>query len=59
MYIEQIYTGCLAQASYYIESKGEAVIIDPIRDSEPYLSLLHNRHANLKYILESIFTTCL
>ena len=55
MYIEQIYTGCLAQASYYIESKGEAVIIDPIRDSEPYLSLLHNRHAKLKYILETHF----
>jgi hydroxyacylglutathione hydrolase len=55
MYIEQIYTSCLAQASYYIESNGEAVIIDPIRDSEPYLRLLKNRNANLKYILETHF----
>ena len=55
MYIEQIYTGCLAQASYYIESEGEAVIIDPIRDAEPYLRLLKNRNANLKYILETHF----
>ena len=55
MYIEQIYTSCLAQASYYIESEGEAVIIDPIRDSEPYLSLLKTRNANLKYILETHF----
>ena len=37
MHIEQIYTNCLAQASYYIESNGEAVIIDPIRDFSPYI----------------------
>lgn len=55
MFIQQIYTNCLAQASYYIESKGEVVIIDPIRDPEPYLTLLKNRTAKLKYILETHF----
>ena len=39
MYVKQIYTGCLAQASYYVESKGEAIIIDPIRDNKLYLDL--------------------
>ena len=37
MKIEQIYTGCLAQGAYYIESEGEAVVIDPLREVEPYL----------------------
>ena len=37
MKIEQIYTGCLAEAAYYIESKGEAAIIDPLREVDPYL----------------------
>jgi len=55
MYIEQIYTGCLAQASYYIESNGEAVIIDPIRDSAAYINLLESRKAKLKYIFETHF----
>ena len=53
MYIQQIYTDCLAQASYYIESQGEAIIIDPIRDSEPYLQFLKERNAKLKYIFGS------
>ena len=55
MYIQQIYTDCLAQVSYYIESQGEAIIIDPIRDSEPYLQLLKERNAKLKYIFETHF----
>ena len=37
MKIEQIYTGCLAQGAYYIESNGEAVIIDPLRETQPYI----------------------
>jgi len=55
MYIEQIYTDCLAQASYYIESNGEAIIIDPIRDSSGYIDLLETRNAKLKYIFETHF----
>ena len=55
MYIEQIYTSCLAQASYYIESKGEAIIIDPIRDGSKYINLLETRNAKLKYIFETHF----
>ena len=37
MIIEQIYTGCLSQGSYYIESQGEAAIIDPLRETGPYI----------------------
>ncbi len=55
MYIQQIYTSCLAQASYYIESNNEAIIIDPIRDHAPYLQLLKERKANLKYVFETHF----
>ena len=55
MYVQQIYTSCLAQASYYIESKGEAVIIDPIRDSQLYMDLLRERNATLKYVFETHF----
>ncbi|MAQ32050.1 MAG: MBL fold metallo-hydrolase [Flavobacteriales bacterium] len=55
MYIKQIYTSCLAQASYYIESNNEAIIIDPIRDFEPYMELLQDRNATLKYIFETHF----
>ena len=55
MYIEQIYTDCLAQASYYIESNKEAVIIDPIRDHTLYLDLLKKRNSKLKYIFETHF----
>ncbi len=43
MYVEQLYTGCLAEAAYYIESNGEAAIIDPIRETEPYLALAEQR----------------
>ncbi len=55
MHIEQIYTGCLAEASYYIESDGEAVIIDPLRETEPYLKKLEERGTKLKYIFETHF----
>ena len=55
MYVQQIYTSCLAQASYYIESNGEAVIIDPIRDSQIYMDLLRERKATLKYVFETHF----
>ena len=55
MYIKQIYTSCLAEASYYIESEGEALIIDPIRDSKMYLDLAKQRGAKINYILETHF----
>ena len=55
MFIQQIYTGCLAQASYYIESNGEAVIIDPIREPDPYLNLAKARNAKIKYVFETHF----
>mgnify|MGYP003572975374 FL=1 len=55
MYVEQLYTGCLAEAAYYIESNGEAAIIDPMRETEPYLELLEKRGAKLKYVLETHF----
>ena len=53
--IEQIYTGCLAEAAYYIESEGEAVIIDPLRETGPYLEKLEKTGAQLKYIFETHF----
>lgn len=55
MYIEQLYTGCLAEAAYYIESNGEAAIIDPLRETEPYTELAEKRGAKIKYILETHF----
>ncbi len=55
MKVEQIYTGCLAEAAYYIESKGEAVIIDPLRETQPYLDKLAKEGATLKYIFETHF----
>ena len=55
MYIEQLYTQCLSEAAYYIESNGEAVIIDPLRETEPYLSLAQKRGATIKYIFETHF----
>ncbi|HFA47673.1 MAG TPA: MBL fold metallo-hydrolase [Bacteroidetes bacterium] len=55
MLIEQIYTGCLAQGAYYIESEGEAVIIDPLRETKPYLDKLEKQSAKLKYIFETHF----
>lgn len=55
MKVEQIYTGCLAQGAYYIVSQGEAVIIDPLREVQPYLDKLQQDDAKLKYILETHF----
>ena len=55
MKVEQIYTGCLAEAAYYIESNGEAVIIDPLRETQPYLEKLEQEGAKLKYIFETHF----
>ncbi|NLR94201.1 MBL fold metallo-hydrolase [Flammeovirga agarivorans] len=55
MKIEQIYTGCLAQGAYYIESKGEAVIIDPLRETKPYLEKATKEGAKIKYIFETHF----
>lgn len=55
MKVEQIYTGCLAEAAYYIESEGEAVIIDPLRETRPYLEKLAENSTKLKYIFETHF----
>ena len=55
MYIQQLYTGCLSEAAYYIESEGEAAIIDPLRDIEEYLVLAKERKATIKYIFETHF----
>ncbi|RYM35003.1 MBL fold metallo-hydrolase [Brumimicrobium glaciale] len=55
MNIEQIYTGCLAQGAYYITSNGEAAIIDPLREIQPYLERLEKDGVTLKYIFETHF----
>jgi len=55
MYIEQLYTNCLAEAAYYIESEGEAAIIDPLRETEPYIELAEKRGARIKYVFETHF----
>jgi len=53
--VEQIYTGCLAQGAYYITSKGEAAIIDPLRETQPYIDRLNKDNVKLKYIFETHF----
>lgn len=55
MYIEQLYTNCLSEAAYYIESNGEAAIIDPLRDTDKYVQMAKRRGASIKYILETHF----
>ena len=55
MFIEQLYTGCLSEAAYYIESEGEAAIIDPLRDIDEYLHLSNERKTKIKYIFETHF----
>lgn len=55
MKVEQIYTGCLAQGAYYIVSDGEAAIIDPLRETQPYLERLQKDNVKLKYIFETHF----
>tara|TARA_R110002074_G_scaffold263968_1_gene436016 strand:+ start:166 stop:1548 length:1383 start_codon:yes stop_codon:yes gene_type:complete len=55
MKVEQIYTGCLSHGAYYIESAGEAAIIDPLRETNPYLERAKNDNAKIKYIFETHF----
>lgn len=55
MKIEQIYTGCLAQGAYYIESAGEAVVIDPLREIAPYVEKAQRNNARIKYVFETHF----
>ena len=55
MEVKQIYTGCLAQGAYYIESNGEAAIVDPLREVQPYIDLANERGATIKYVLETHF----
>ena len=55
MKIEQIYTGCLAQGAYYIESNGEAAIIDPLREVQPYIERAKQANAKIKYVFETHF----
>ncbi|HLY69763.1 MAG TPA: MBL fold metallo-hydrolase [Puia sp.] len=55
MFIQQLYTGCLSEAAYYIESNGEAAIIDPLRDIEAYIQLADKRKSVIKYIFETHF----
>lgn len=55
MIVEQIYTGCLAEAAYYIESNGEAAIIDPLREVQPYIDRAKQNNATIKYVFETHF----
>ena len=55
MFIKQLYTGCLSEAAYYIESEGEVAIIDPLRDIDEYITLAKKRNAGIKYIFETHF----
>ena len=55
MFVKQLYTGCLSEAAYYIESNGIAAVIDPLRDIDEYLQLATSRNATIKYIFETHF----
>ena len=55
MIIEQIYTGCLAQGAYYIESNGEVAIIDPLREVQEYIDRASVNKSKIKYIFETHF----
>jgi hydroxyacylglutathione hydrolase len=55
MKIEQIYTGCLAQGAYYVESNGEAIVIDPLREVAPYIEKAARNNARIKYVFETHF----
>jgi hydroxyacylglutathione hydrolase len=55
MFIKQLYTGCISEAAYYIESNGEAAIVDPLRDIDAYLQLATERNTTIKYIFETHF----
>ena len=56
MKIEQIYTGCLAQGAYYIESNGESAIIDPLREVQPYIEKAAKNNTTIKYVLAVSYT---
>jgi hydroxyacylglutathione hydrolase len=55
MFIQQLYTGCLSEAAYYIESNGESAVIDPLRDIDDYLRIARERNTTIKYIFETHF----
>lgn len=55
MFVKQLYTGCLSEAAYYLESNGEAAVVDPLRDVEEYLQLARERGTTIKYIFETHF----
>ena len=55
MKVEQIYTGCLAHAAYYIESNGEAAVFDPLREVQPYIDRAQIDNAEIKYVFETHF----
>jgi glyoxylase-like metal-dependent hydrolase (beta-lactamase superfamily II) len=55
MFIKQLYTGCISEAAYYIESNNEVAIVDPLRDIDTYLQLASERNATIKYIFETHF----
>jgi hydroxyacylglutathione hydrolase len=55
MKIQQIYTGCIAHAAYYLESKGEAAVFDPLREVQPYIDKARNDRARIKYVFETHF----
>src|SRR6187431_582458 len=55
MYIEQLYTNCLSEAAYFIESEGEVAVIDPLRDIETYIQMAKEKNAVIKYIFETHF----
>ncbi|MEO9147661.1 MAG: MBL fold metallo-hydrolase [Ginsengibacter sp.] len=55
MYIQQLYTGCLSEAAYFIESHGEAAVVDPMRDIKDYLQIAKERNTTIKYIFETHF----
>jgi glyoxylase-like metal-dependent hydrolase (beta-lactamase superfamily II)/rhodanese-related sulfurtransferase len=55
MYVQQLYTNCISEAAYYIESNGECAIVDPLRDVEVYVQMAKERKAKIKYIFETHF----
>src|SRR3954469_20922171 len=55
MKVEQIYTGCIAHAAYYIESNGEAAIFDPLREVQPYIERADKDFARIRYVFETHF----
>ncbi|MEO7310903.1 MAG: rhodanese-like domain-containing protein [Chitinophagaceae bacterium] len=55
MFVQQLYTGCLSEAAYFIESNGEAAVIDPLRDIDAYIKIAGEKNATIKYIFETHF----